>query len=131
MNQAEWFDLEVLGTRLKQIRLYLNLTQKELSIELNCLQGSISNLENGKGGSISFLIKILQYYSKYVYIDSIFSQKFHLISNTEVESANKSKLQTIVTELLLQAENNYSEKHSIIDKEYKSAITRAIDLLSD
>ena len=131
MSQVEWFDLEVLGTRLKQIRQYLNLTQKELSIELSCLQGSISNLENGKGGSISFLIKVLQYYSKYVYIDSIFSQKFHLISNTEVESANKSKLQTIVSELLLQAENNYTEKHSIIDKEYKSAITKAIDLLSD
>jgi len=122
--------LQVLGLRLKQVREYLNLTQTELSQEMGCLQNAVSNLENGKGGSITFLINLLNYYSRYVYIDQIFSNKFYLISNNEVEEGKKSNLNSLITQLILQAENNYVAKRDIIDSEFKKNLNKAIDLLS-
>lgn len=122
--------LQVLGFRLKQVREYLNLTQTELSDEIGCLQNAVSNLEKGKGGSITLLINLLYYYSKYVYIDTIFSNKFYIVSNNEVEEGKKSNLNSLITQLILQAENNYVAKRDILDLEFKKNLSKAIDLLS-
>ena len=68
--------LPILGTRLKQIREHIGYSQAQLAEQLNCKQNAISNLELGKGGSLKLLFQVLNFYSNYVFIDLIFSEKF-------------------------------------------------------
>ena len=88
--------LPILGTRLKQIREHIGYSQAQLAEQLNCKQNAISNLELGKGGSLKLLFQVLNFYSNYVFIDLIFSEKFYLISNTDEDEAQKAL--EIVTE---------------------------------
>ena len=82
--------LPILGTRLKQIREHIGYSQAQLAEQLNCKQNAISNLELGKGGSLKLLFQVLNFYSNYVFIDLIFSEKFYLISNIEEDEAQKA-----------------------------------------
>ena len=90
--------LPILGTRLKQIREHIGYSQAQLAEQLNCKQNAISNLELGKGGSLKLLFQVLNFYSNYVFIDLIFSEKFYLISNTEED------------ELEIDTEETYEEE---------------------
>lgn len=103
-------NLNVLGHRLKQIREHLKLSQVQLADKMECKQNAISNLELGKGGSINLLFNILNFYSDFVFIDSIFSEKFYLISNVEHEVAQKSQLNTVVAEILKQGLEAHKKK---------------------
>ena len=88
--------LPILGTRLKQIREHIGYSQAQLAEQLNCKQNAISNLELGKGGSLKLLFQVLNFYSNYVFIDLIFSEKFYLISNTEEDEAQKANYNSVI-----------------------------------
>ena len=86
--------LPILGTRLKQIREHIGYSQAQLAEQLNCKQNAISNLELGKGGSLKLLFQVLNFYSNYVFIDLIFSEKNYedAMSNAKKElEANLQK----------------------------------------
>lgn len=102
--------LVVLGQRLKMIREHLKYSQSLLAEELNCKQNAISNLELGKGGSITLLLSLLKFYSEFVYIDSIFSNKFYLISNNDAEVANKSPYQSMIESIITQSETEFDNQ---------------------
>lgn len=102
--------LAVLGQRLKMIREHLKYSQSLLAEELNCKQNAISNLELGKGGSITLLLSLLKFYSEFVYIDSIFSNKFYLISNNDAEVANKSPYQSMIESIITQSETEFDNQ---------------------
>lgn len=80
-------DKVLLAERLKAIRVYLGLTQKELAIKLsnseniNISQNAISRIETAKGGDIDFFLILLNFYSKYINVDLIFSPAFEIINN--------------------------------------------------
>ena len=104
--------LPILGTRLKQIREHIGYSQAQLAEQLNCKQNAISNLELGKGGSLKLLFQVLNFYSNYVFIDLIFSEKFYLISNTEEDEAQKANYNSVIIEIIRQSEKNYEDAMS-------------------
>ena len=121
--------LPVLGTRLKQIREHVGYSQAQLAEQLNCKQNAISNLELGKGGSLNLLFQVLNFYSNYVFIDLIFSEKFYLISNTEEDEAQKANYNSVIIEIIRQSEKNYEDAMSNAKKELEANLQKAINLL--
>ena len=67
---------EELGNRLKKVRLFLSITQTELKDNIGCSQVAISRMESGQGMAYELFIKTLCFYSQYIYIDSLFQEKF-------------------------------------------------------
>lgn len=121
--------LPILGTRLKQIREHIGYSQAQLAEQLNCKQNAISNLELGKGGSLKLLFQVLNFYSNYVFIDLIFSEKFYLISNTEEDEAQKANYNSVIIEIIKQSEKNYEDAMSNAKKELEANLQKAINLL--
>lgn len=121
--------LPILGTRLKQIREHIGYSQAQLAEQLNCKQNAISNLELGKGGSLKLLFHCLNFYSNYVFIDLIFSEKFYLISNTEEDEAQKANYNSVIIEIIRQSEKNYEDAMSNAKKELEANLQKAINLL--
>ena len=121
--------LPILGTRLKQIREHIGYSQAQLAEQLNCKQNAISNLELGKGGSLKLLFQVLNFYSNYVFIDLIFSEKFYLISNTEEDEAQKANYNSVIIEIIRQSEKNYEDAMSKAKKELEANLQKAINLL--
>lgn len=121
--------LPILGTRLKQIREHIGYSQARLAEQLNCKQNAISNLELGKGGSLKLLFQVLNFYSNYVFIDLIFSEKFYLISNTEEDEAQKANYNSVIIEIIRQSEKNYEDAMSNAKKELEANLQKAINLL--
>lgn len=121
--------LPILGTRLKQIREHIGYSQAHLAEQLNCKQNAISNLELGKGGSLKLLFQVLNFYSNYVFIDLIFSEKFYLISNTEEDEAQKANYNSVIIEIIRQSEKNYEDAMSNAKKELEANLQKAINLL--
>ena len=121
--------LPILGTRLKQIREHIGYSQAQLAEQLNCKQNAISNLELGKGGSLKLLFQVLNFYSNYVFIDLIFSEKFYLISNTEEDEAQKANYNSVIIEIIRQSEKNYEDAMSNAKKELTKLIYYSINLL--
>lgn len=121
--------LPILGTRLKQIREHIGYSQAQLAEQLNCKQNAISNLELGKGGSLKLLFQVLNFYSNYVFIDLIFSEKFYLISNTEEDEAQKANYNSVIIEIIRHSEKNYEDAMSNAKKELEANLQKAINLL--
>lgn len=121
--------LPILGTRLKQIREHIGYSQAQLAEQLNCKQNAISNLELGKGGSLKLLFQVLNFYSNYVFIDLIFSEKFYLISNTEEDEAQKANYNSVIIEIIRQSEKNYEDAMSNAKKELEANLQKAFNLL--
>lgn len=121
--------LPILGTRLKQIREHIGYSQAQLAEQLNCKQNAISNLELGKGGSLKLLYQVLNFYSNYVFIDLIFSEKLYLISNTEEDEAQKANYNSVIIEIIRQSEKNYEDAMSNAKKELEANLQKAINLL--
>ena len=121
--------LPILGTRLKQIREHIGYSQAQLAEQLNCKQNAISNLELGKGGSLKLLFQVLNFYSNYVFIDLLFSEKFYLISNTEEDEAQKANYNSVIIEIIRQSEKNYEDAMSNAKKELEANLQKAINLL--
>ena len=121
--------LPILGTRLKQIREQIGYYKAQLAEQLNCKQNAISNLELGKGGSLKLLFQVLNFYSNYVFIDLIFSEKFYLISNTEEDEAQKANYNSVIIEIIRQSEKNYEDAMSNAKKELEANLQKAINLL--
>ena len=121
--------LPILGTRLKQIRAHIGYSQAQLAEQLNCKQNAISNLELGKGGSLKLLFQVLNFYSNYVFIDLIFSEKFYLISNTEEDEAQKANYNSVIIEIIRQSEKNYEDAMSNAKKEQEANLQKAVNLL--
>lgn len=121
--------LVVLGQRLKMIREYLKYSQALLAEELDCKQNAISNLELGKGGSITLLLSLLKFYSEFVYIDSIFSTKFYLLSNDDAEVANKSAYQSVIENMITQAQEEFENQLKTATNNLNEHLQKAKDLL--
>ena len=121
--------LPILGTRLKQIREHIGYSQAQLAEQLNCKQNAISNLELGKGGSLKLLFQVLNFYSNYVFIDLIFSEKFYLISTFEEDEAQKANYNSVIIEIIRQSEKNYEDAMSNAKKELETNLQKAINLL--
>lgn len=121
--------LAILGQRLKMIREHLKYSQAQLAEKLDCKQNAISNLELGKGGSITLLLSLFRFYSNYIYIDSIFSTNFYLLSNNDAEEANKSVYQSIIASIISQAQAEFENQLKTATNNLSENLQKAKDLL--
>ena len=121
--------IKELGSRLKQIRNYLGLSQKELAEKLNCKQVKISRLENGVSGTITFLASILSFYSQYIYINYLFAEEFFLVS-TDNKDVSRSNLDSIVSSIVKDAINEYEKDTCQTTDKLKKSLDKAVRLLN-
>jgi transcriptional regulator with XRE-family HTH domain len=113
---------EQLGERIKKIRLHLGLSQAELAKAVygmakpHVKQNLISRIERGFG-SIELLLLILTYYSKFIYIDNIFSSdaQFEIIKYENYLHKNSGLNTIIKAKLDLLKESIASEIDNVKD----------------
>lgn len=70
--------LKLLGGRLKEMRKALDMHQEDVAKHLGVNQNAISRIENGAGGGINVLLKLLNFYSDFFVVEHILSQKFEV-----------------------------------------------------
>lgn len=61
---------EELGSHIKQMRINARISQQELADKAGISRATITNMENGKGGTIDTLIAILRHLQKLNILDS-------------------------------------------------------------
>jgi transcriptional regulator with XRE-family HTH domain len=71
--------LKLLGGRLKEMRKAMGMLQEDVAKHLDVNQNAISRIENGSGGGISILLKLLNYYGNFFVVEHILSQKFEVV----------------------------------------------------
>ena len=122
---------EELGNRLKQIRLFLSITQMELKDTIDCSQVAISRMESGQGVAWEMFIKVLCYYSNYIYIDSLFQEKFQIIAiNGEVEKeVFKSNVNAMAKQMIQNEISHYQEALSDLTKQAYDNLNNGIQEL--
>lgn len=99
-----------IGNRLKQIRLFLSISQNQLKEKVNINQASVSRMENGNGIKIDNFIKVLCFYSQYIYIDCLFQENFQIISLDGKKEIFKSNINSLVRQLITQAIEDYQKE---------------------
>ena len=97
-------DSKILGERLKQIRLMMRLTQKELAVATHLTQPVLSRLENGEEVYASVLLAILYYYQGKVSLDSLFAPDFVASKEKLLYTNREDMLQKLVRQLDLIAD---------------------------
>ena len=83
-------DLKSVGSRLKQIRLFLGLTQNEVAKSTKASQAAISRLEHGEEVYASVIISIIKYYSTHIDIGCIFNPNFEISPDLLLSSQDKT-----------------------------------------
>lgn len=111
---------EELGNRLKKVRLFLSITQTELKDNIGCSQVAISRMESGQGMAYELFIKTLCFYSQYIYIDSLFQEKFQIVSIDNIDGEKdilKSNVNTMAKGMIKDAISHYQKSISDLSKE--------------
>lgn len=104
--------LKVLGERLYEFRKELNLSQGEVAQTLGCQQNAVSRIENGRGGSIDFLLDMINFYKQYFIIDTLFSSSFQVMRQNEDASATIHHI--IIERLRVLGEDVRTETEQLI-----------------
>ena len=71
--------LKLLGGRMKEMRKALGMLEEDVAKHLDVNQNAISRIENGAGGGISILLKLLNYYGQFFVVEHILSPKFEVV----------------------------------------------------
>lgn len=134
-----------IGNRLRQIRIFLSITQQELSEAIGCSQITISRMEVGIGVWDNF-IKMLTYYGQFIYLNCLFQEEFHIISvdgDKEIFKNNVNSIaQNIITEAVTQYNKDvkklnqnlyedYQKKYEELQAKFDLSIKKGIILISD
>lgn len=124
---------EELGNRLKKVRLFLSITQMELKDSIGCSQVAISRMESGQGMAWELFIKTLCFYSQYIYIDSLFQEKFQIVSINGIDGEKgilKSNVNTMAKSMIKEAISHYQESVSDLTKEVSTTFSNGIEQLN-
>ena len=92
-------DSKILGERLRQIRLQLGLTQKQLATATNLTQSVMSRLENGEEVYASVLLAVLRYYHENISLDRLFSPDFNAAKEKQEYDSREERCQKIIRQL--------------------------------
>jgi transcriptional regulator with XRE-family HTH domain len=101
--------LKLLGGRLKEMRKALDMLQEDVAKHLDVNQNAISRIENGAGGGINVLLKLLNFYSEFFVVEHILSQKFEVVRKTDIpgpiQSVAIERLNLLKNELMEEIEH--------------------------
>ena len=82
--------LKLLGGRLKEMRKALGMLQEDVANHLDVNQNAISRIENGAGGGVSVLLKLINYYSDFFVVEHILSPKFEVVQISDTSGPLES-----------------------------------------
>ncbi len=82
--------LKLLGGRLKEMRKALGMLQEDVAKHLDVNQNAISRIENGAGGGVSVLLKLINYYSDFFVVEHILSPKFEVVQISDTSGPLES-----------------------------------------
>ena len=82
--------LKLLGGRLKEMRKALGMLQEDVAKHLDVNQNAISRIEKGTGGSVSILLKLINYYSTFFVVEHILSPKFEVVQKSDTTGPMES-----------------------------------------
>ncbi len=82
--------LNLIGERLKEMRKALGMLQEDVAKHLGVNQNAISRIENGSGGGITILLKLINYYSNFFEVGHILSPKFEVIQISDTTGPMES-----------------------------------------
>lgn len=125
---------EELGNRLKKVRLFLSITQTELKDNIGCSQVAISRMESGQGMAYELFIKTLCFYSQYIYIDSLFQEKFQIVSIDNIDGEKdilKSNVNTMAKGMIKDAISHYQKSISDLSKEISETFNNGIQRFNE
>lgn len=97
-------DSIILGERLRQIRLMLGLTQKELAVATHLTQPVLSRLENGEEVYASVLLSVLYYYQGKISLNRLFAPDFIAAKEKLLSASKEEMMQKLVRQLDLIAD---------------------------
>ncbi len=124
---------EELGNRLKKVRLFLSITQMELKDSIGCSQVAVSRMESGQGMAWELFIKALCFYSQYIYIDSLFQEKFQIVSINGIDGEKnifKSNVNTMAKSMIKDAISHYQKSISDLEEEITTTFNNGIEQLN-
>jgi len=81
---------KIIGKRMLNYRLALNLKQTELEAKTNLTQNTISKVENGLGGSLEAFLALLNFYAKYFNVNNILTEDFSIVRDSLEQQTSKS-----------------------------------------
>lgn len=81
---------KIIGKRMHNYRLALNLRQTELEAKTNLTQNTISKIENGLGGSLEAFLALLNFYSKHFNVNNILNEEFSIVKDSMEQQTSKS-----------------------------------------
>jgi len=86
------------------MRKSLDMLQGDVAKHLKLNQNAVSRIENGAGGGINVLLKLLNFYSEFFEVEHILSPKFEIVKR----SVSPKPLESVAIERLklLQQEFN-------------------------
>lgn len=120
-----------LGERLKQIRLFLSITQIELKDKIGCSQVAISRMESGQGVAWELFIKTLCFYSDYIYIDALFQEKFQIVAiDGNEKEFFKSNVNAMAKGMIKDAISHYQKSISELSEEVSETFNNGIDKIN-
>ena len=125
---------EELGNRLKKVRLFLSITQTELKDNIGCSQVAISRMESGQGMAYELFIKTLCFYSQYIYIDSLFQEKFQIVSIDNIDGEKdilKSNVNTMAKGMIKDAICHYQKSISDLSKEISETFNNGMQRFNE
>ena len=82
--------LKLLGGRLKEMRKALGMLQEDVAKHLDVNQNAISRIEKGAGGSVSILLKLINYYSTFFTVEHILSPRFEVVQVSDTTRTMES-----------------------------------------
>ena len=65
------------------MRKSLDMLQGDVAKHLKLNQNAVSRIENGAGGGINVLLKLLNFYSEFFEVEHILSPKFEIVKRSE------------------------------------------------
>jgi transcriptional regulator with XRE-family HTH domain len=103
---------QIFGERLKTIRRYLQANQNKVAKETGLTQLQMTRLETGNGGTALSIISLLNYYSQFVYIDTLFNRDFTVIGKDE--DFSKTPLTSLVVERMKIGRVKFGEVNTLL-----------------
>lgn len=103
--------LELIGKKIKEIRIEQNITQNELNSLSGVSKARIGDIERGKNCSLLILIQLLRGLNSLDFLDSFFAEKqISPIEYAKLQGLNTPKQRARKDNIAQQSTNNDTEE---------------------
>jgi len=95
------YNREILGKRLKMLRVDLGLSQSVVCEEMDIPQASLSSFENGTGGGLKIFLDLLNFYSSHYNVSNVLVSDFYVMKKGEknLNAGSKERIFEEIEEL--------------------------------